>query len=222
MPPEIASHLLTWIPAAALFAVGVRLLWPLFLRRRRQKALCRTLHLLGPQVRDAIVVEDGLDGLAFIGHAVLTPRGVAVVEVMPNDGAVFGAEQSDLWANVVGHRTTRFPNPLARVREQVSAIRFGFPRLPVRGLVLFTGHCQFPKGKPDGVVVPAELATDRPPTAVPATLRRAWDEFMSRCDENAEHFRRESALAAERFGYGGAAGGVVLLLLAIVWAVVVR
>lgn len=218
MEEQLLPHLITWIPALLLLLLGVWLLWPAIQRRLRERRLCRILHSLGPEVREDIVLEDGLDGLTFINYAVSTPDGVTVVEVMPNQGAIFGSDNSDQWVQVVGHKTTRFANPLTRINEQVSALRFNRPDLRVRGLVLFSDVCSFPKGRPNGVVLPADLATDTPPDAVPATLKRTWDELMELATTNAARYRHELLLMKERPGRARTVAGFIVVIAAFAWS----
>lgn len=214
---ELQRLLITWLPAALLLVLGLWLLWPTLCRRRRERQLQALLRNLGPEVRSDIILEDGLDGLAFLEHAVLTPDGVAVVGTHRREGAIFGAEQSDQWVEVIGHRTIRFPNPLTAVRDQVNAVRFNRPKLPARGLVLFTGKCSFPKGKPEGVVLPGELVTDQPPDAAPATLKRGWDDFLELAEQNTGTYGRDLARVKEKRRYGRPVLGGALLTSAFAW-----
>ncbi len=204
-------------PAALLLAPGIWLLWPFLCRRRKEKALMRTLRNLGTEIRRDIVLEDGIDGLTFIDYAVLTPNGVMAVEVLPHKGAIFGAENADQWSQVIGHKTTRFPNPLTRNREQVSALRLNAKDLQPRGLVLFGPDCTFPKGKPEGVAVPADLKTDHPPTAVPATLHRGWQEFVQLTEEKAAIYQLERAMMREKQRWGRPVAGMLFALGAVAW-----
>ena len=206
-------------PAALLLAFGIWLLGPSLRRRSHQSTILRTLRNLGPEIQRDIVLEDGIDGLIFIDYAVMTPDGVVAVEVLPQRGAIFGAENADKWSQVVGHKTTRFPNPLARNREQVTALRFTAGELNPSGLVLFGPDCTFPKGKPKGVAVPDELKTDNRPTTIPATLHCAWQEFVQLADKKAATYKNERALIWEKHGWGRPFLGVLFTIAAAAWAV---
>ncbi|WP_303909057.1 nuclease-related domain-containing protein [Thiohalomonas denitrificans] len=205
-------------PASLLLALGIWLLGPALGRRSRQRAVLRTLRNLGPEIRRDVVLEDGIEGLTFIDYVVMTPDGAMAVEVLPHKGAIFGAENADQWSQVIGHKTTRFPNPMARTREQVSALRLAAKELKPRGLVLFGPDCTFPKGKPRGVAVPDELQTDSRPTAIPATLHCAWQEFVQLADQKAAIYQTERALMREKHGWGRPFLGALFTIAAAAWA----
>lgn len=210
--------LLALIPAISLFGLGLWLLWPTLCRRQKEKALLRTLHNLGPEVQRDVVLENGIDGLTFIDFVVLTPNGAVAVEFIPRQGAIFGAENADQWSQVVGRKTTRFPNPISRNQDQVNALRLNAPDLKPRGLVLFGPDATFPKGKPDNVVIPNDLHTDNPPTAVPATLNQHWKAFVRLAQERAASYPRELALLREKPNWGRPILGTLSTLGAIAWA----
>ncbi|SCZ65284.1 nuclease-related domain-containing protein [Thiohalomonas denitrificans] len=206
-------------PASLLLALAIWLLRPALCRRSHEKTILRTLRNLGPEIRRDIVLEDGIEGLTFIDYAVMTPDGVMAVEVLPHKGAIFGAEHADQWSQVIGRKTTRFPNPLARTREQVTALRLTAKELKPRGLALFGPDCTFPKGKPPGVAVPDDLKTDNRPTAVPATLYRAWQDFIQLAEQKAATYQAERALMREKHGWGRSFLGVLFTIAAAAWAV---
>jgi len=219
--PDAYLHLsLAWGPAVLLLLAGAVLLRPALSRWRRERQTLRILRRLGPEIRRDVVLDNGIDGLAFIDFAVLTPTGVAVVDYLPYRGAIFGAGNADQWAQVIGRQTTRFPNPLERNREHLSATRYNFEKMPLRGLVLFGPEASFPKGRPEGVVVPAELPQEPPPvSAVPEALRNAWTELAELADANAERYREELALSRTGEGGARAVAGWLLLGAAVVWSV---
>ena len=211
--------IIAWGPAVLLFAAGGALLRPAFARWRRERQTWRTLLRLGPEIRRDVVLDNGIDGLAFIDFAVLTPTGIAVVDYLPYGGAIFGAGNADQWAQVVGRQTTRFPNPLERNREHLSAARYNFEKMPLRGLVLFGPEASFPKGRPEGVVVPAELPGEPPPVSeVPEALRNAWGELVELADANAIRYREELALSRTTEGRVRTVAGWLLAAAGIVWA----
>lgn len=216
---DTSLHLITaWGPAVVLLFAGGWLLRPALRRWRRERRMLRILHRLGPEIRRDVVLDNGIDGLAFIDFAVLTPTGIAIVDYLPYHGAIFGAGNADQWAQVIGRQTTRFPNPLERNREHLSAARYNFEKMPLRGLVLFGPEASFPKGRPEGVVVPAELPQEPPPlSAVPEALRNAWAGLTELAERNAERYREELALSRTGEGRARAAAGWLLVAAAVLW-----
>ena len=219
MSAPAPTLLATAAPALGLLLVAVYLLRPWVRRRQARRRLHRILQRLGPEFRPDLILDNGIDGLAFIDFAVLTPTGIAIVDFLPYDGAIFGAEQAEQWVQVVGRKTTRFPNPLERNREHLSAARYNFEKMPLRGLVLFGPEASFPKGRPEGAVVPADLPAEPPPLSeVPEALRNAWTELGALADANAERYREELRLSRSDEGRARVVAGWLLGVAAVLWA----
>lgn len=141
----------------------------------------RAIKRLGTDSMSNVVISDGMDGHVFIEHLVLTPSQVLVVSVRRYAGAIFAAENMDMWAQVTDGGSFKFPNPLHEIQAATAAVKSHLPDTDVSGIILFGRDSTFPKGKPEGVMHISELAKLPLPAAgavVPETVRRAWDRLL--------------------------------------------
>lgn len=171
---------LVWAVPAVLLLLGLWLLRPWFRRWRHEARVRASIRCLGKLAMRDVSLDNGMEELAFIDWLVLTPQEILVVTLQRGRGNVFGAEKIDSWARVVGRRTFRFPNPLIANDERVLALKYHLPHAPARGIVLWEDGATFPKGKPDGVLLPSEITGDArewQQVEIPAPLQSAWDRL---------------------------------------------
>lgn len=215
-----SGHPLFWSAPVLLAVAGAWLVTPAVGRLISNLRLNRTLHSLGPEVLEYVVLDDGVDGLAYIDRLVLTPKSIMVVALVENRGAIFGGEGIDTWAQVIGKRTTRFPNPVERNTERMLAVQYNAPDVPVESLVLFPEEAQFPKGKPEGVAVPSDIPKGKPqPDAMFESLRAAWSSLSEAARSNAEAYSNDVAMLRGGRGVGRPLFGSLFLAAALALAV---
>lgn len=169
-----------WAVPVVLLLLGLWLLRPWFGRRRREARVRASVQRLGKLAMRDVSLDNGMEALAFVDWLVLTPMEILVITLQRGRGIMFGGEKTDTWARVVGRRTFRFPNPLTTNGELVMAVKYHVPQVPVRGVVLCEEGAAFPKGKPEGVVLPEELTGDAKAweqVEVPAPLQSTWDRL---------------------------------------------
>lgn len=189
-----------WLVPALLLLLAAYLTLPLLRARRAQQRLSSVFASLGTEHLSDVVLEDGLDGLTYIDRIVATPKALLALTLVPHEGMIFGAEGTDQWTRVVGQRTYRFPNPVRANREAVITVKQHCRDVPVEGMVLFTGDCSFPKGRPDIVRLPAEIT--RPSESfqeLSAPVRKTWENLKSVARRTA--LRNEYELEALRERY---------------------
>ena len=136
---------------------------------------------LGTASMSNVVLSDGMEGHVFIEHLVLTPNKVLVVSVRRYSGAIFAAENMDMWAQVTDGGSYKFPNPLHEIETAMAALKSHVPDVAVSGIILFGRDSTFPKGKPDGVMHITEITKLPVPgegTGVSEPVRRAWDRLL--------------------------------------------
>jgi hypothetical protein len=141
----------------------------------------RAIRRLGTASMSNVVITDGMDGHVFIEHLVLTPSKVLVVSVRRYSGAIFAAENMDMWAQVTDGGSYKFPNPLHEIETAMGAVKSHLPDAPVSGIIIFGRDSTFPKGKPDGVMHISEIAKIPVPsqdTPVAEPVRKAWDRLL--------------------------------------------
>ena len=180
---NIAEHMTAVIVAAAVVIVVLLIvvlgkpLRNLFDRLRVGRAIRR----LGTESMNSVVISDGMEGHVFIEHLVLTPDKVLVVSVRRYSGAIFEAENMDMWAQVTDGGSYKFPNPLHEIETAMVALKSYLPDAPVSGIILFGRDSTFPKGKPAGVMHITEVTKLPVPgqgTVVSGPVRRAWDRLL--------------------------------------------
>jgi len=141
----------------------------------------RAIKRLGSASMSNVVLSDGMEGHVFIEHLVLTPNKVLVVSVRRYAGAIFAAENMDMWAQVTDGGSYKFPNPLHEIETAMAALKSYLPDAALSGIILFGRDSTFPKGKPDGVMHITEI-TKLPKsghdTVVSEPVKRAWDRLL--------------------------------------------
>lgn len=146
-----------------------------------QFRLTRAIKRLGTASMNNVVISDGLDGHVFIEHLVLRPNQVLVVSVRRYPGAIFAAENMDMWAQVTDGGSYKFPNPLHEIEIATAAVKSHLPDAAVNGIILFGRDSTFPKGKPDGVMHVSEIAKLPAPSrevAISEPVKKAWDRLL--------------------------------------------
>jgi hypothetical protein len=141
----------------------------------------RAITRLGTASMSNVVLSDGMEGHVFIEHLVLTPSKVLVVSVRRYSGAIFAAENMDMWAQVTDGGSYKFPNPLHEIQSAMGALKAQVPDAAVSGIILFGRDSTFPKGKPDGVMHISEIAKFPAPaqdTPVSPPVKKAWDRLL--------------------------------------------
>lgn len=141
----------------------------------------RAIRRMGTESMSNIVLSDGMDGHVFIEHLVMTPSEVLVVSVRRYSGAIFAAENMDMWAQVTDGGSYKFPNPLHEIEAATAAVKSHLPDTAINGIILFDRDSTFPKGKPDGVMHISEIAKLPRPgrdSVVSEQIRKAWNRLL--------------------------------------------
>jgi hypothetical protein len=213
---------LVWVVPAVLLAASLWLLRPWFRRWRQAARMRACVAHLGKAVMRNVSLDNGMDGVAFMDWLVLTDRDILVVSMQRGHGIVFGADTIDSWARVVGRRTTRFPNPLAVNAERVAAVKFHEPGVAVRGIVLFEEGASFPKGQPEGVLLPSQI-TDQSGAwavkAIPEPLQAAWEHLGELGARGEQAYGRDMQALRGGAGHGREIVALILLMLSLAVAI---
>ena len=133
-----------------LVAAGVAL-WRLQLRRR--KDIDRRLREACSGVLGNFVIPDGNGDQIQVQYALLTGRGILVLDIKDVEGHVFGSEAMQDWTVLADDRRFTFPNPQPGLWDRVAAVKRLTPEVPVIGFVGFTGSARFTKGQPRSVTL---------------------------------------------------------------------
>jgi len=173
--------------AVALLALAALLLLSQLFRKplyhwRETRQITRAVKRLGARFRHNVTLPDGMGGETSIDYLALSTKAILVISVKRYDGMIFGSAQTDEWIQTLNSRSYKFTNPDTRLDQQVTAVRCLVPKIPVRGLHLFTDSAAFPWDKPLNVLQSKDLAKSsvrRPALQdIPAELRAAWKQIL--------------------------------------------
>ena len=133
----------------------------------------------------------GNEGTTQIDHIVVSRFGVFVVETKNYTGWIFADASSKVWTQTIYHEKNAFQNPMRQNYRHVCAIseNLGMSKDYIRGVVAFTGDCEFKTPMPEGVVYSRRLADyiktfttpvlkERETTEIVEALRE-WDATVS-------------------------------------------
>jgi hypothetical protein len=173
---------------AVVLAAGGAWFWQ---RRRAARSLPARLRRAALGVLEAFLLPHAETGQIHIPFALLTRRGILVLDVRDVEGHVFGSEAMQEWTVLAGRRRYTFSNPLQLLYDRIAAVRRVLPDVPVDGCIGFTARAQFPKGLPPSVVMIERLLADLPAgtpddDVEPAILRAAWERLRAEADGQTE------------------------------------
>jgi hypothetical protein len=165
---------------AALVALAYLLRTPLR-SWQEQRQIRHAVKRIGARVMRDVNLPDGIGGVITIDYLVLSSDAILVIGVKRYDGIIFGSANTDEWTQTLNSRSYRFPNPDIYLAQQLSAVRTIAPKVPVKGLHLFTDTATFPWDKPDNVLQVKDLLSrniEHPGLkGIPADLGTAWKQL---------------------------------------------
>jgi hypothetical protein len=143
----------TWV----LPSIGVLLLLTLVgivvYRRRASRSAERQLRAVATEFLSGFIIPDGDDGEIHVEYALLTHRGIIIVDVKDVDGNVFGSDSMQDWTVISDQRRFTFCNPQYALYDRLAAVKRLVPVIPVTGYVAFMNRGHFNKGRPSDVVL---------------------------------------------------------------------
>ncbi|MDP2322903.1 MAG: nuclease-related domain-containing protein [Gammaproteobacteria bacterium] len=173
--------------ALSLLIVAGVLLWRLYQRRRRN--VDRRLREACPGVLANFVIPDGNGEEIQVQYALLSGRGILVIDIKDVEGHVFGSEAMQDWTVIADDRRFTFPNPQPGLWDRVAAVKRLTPEAPVTGFVAFAGRARFTKGQPKSVTLLEPLLQELEKEA--AASRSAVDGYLTAWER-----LRQAAIAA--------------------------
>ena len=122
-------------------------------RRRVARDPERRLRAAANDFLSGFIIPNGDDGEIHIEYALLTQRGIIVVDLKDVDGNVFGSDSMQDWTVISDRRRFTFSNPQYPLYDRLAAIKRAAPEVPVTGYVAFMHRAHFNKGKPSDVIL---------------------------------------------------------------------
>jgi len=143
----------TWVlpSIGVLFLLAV--LGIVVYRRRAGRSAERRLRAAATDFLSGFIIPDGDDGEIHIEYALLTGRGIIVIDVKDVDGNVFGSDSMQDWTVISEQRRFTFGNPQYALYDRLAAVKRLVPDIPVTGYVAFMNRGHFNKGQPSNVIL---------------------------------------------------------------------
>ena len=153
---------IVWLVALFAILVLVTLLFLLVRRRlhNNKQLFETTLSLYRQDEMKRIIVPDGIGGLLEIEQLIMTQYGLLLIESYDIEGHLYGSEAIDQWTQIIKGRSYQFANPLRHIKTARQALMTLVPDIPIFYRVVIQAQADFPKDKPEGIVLVKELKTD--------------------------------------------------------------
>lgn len=126
--------------------------WILY-RRRAGRGIESRLRRVSYDLLQQFIIPDGDDGEIHIEYALLTGRGVIVLDIEQVEGVLFGSNAMEDWTVVTDQRRFTFSNPQHALFDRMAAVKRLLPDIPVTGFVAFVNKASFSKGQPSNVIM---------------------------------------------------------------------
>lgn len=178
--------LLAGVGAPLLLAASV---WWWKLVQRRRRDIDRRLRDACRGVLANFVIPDGNGAEIQVQYALLTARGILIIDIKDVEGHVFGSEAMQDWTVIADDRRFTFANPQPGLWDRVAAVKRLTPEVPVIGFVGFTGRARFSKGQPRSVTLLEPLLQELEKEA--AAARQAAEGYLAAWER-----LRQAAMAA--------------------------
>lgn len=144
----------TFLPAVAgsILIVILLSIWIIY-RRRAGRSIDSRLRRVSYDLLQQFIIPDGDDGEIHVEYALLTGRGVIVLDIEQVEGVVFGSNAMEDWTVISDRRRFTFSNPQHALFDRMAAIKRLLPDIPVSGFVVFSNKASFSKGQPSNVIM---------------------------------------------------------------------
>jgi hypothetical protein len=170
-----------WVAAGLALAAGLGIAGLIAWRRRRGSTNVLLRRIAWDRLAD-VVIPDDVEGEIHLDLALLTARGLLVLEVRHAHGKLYWGEQLEHWTILHDARRTVLRNPLPGMHARHHAVRALAPGVPVEARVLLVGQVEASGGLPPGVLRTEELAAEFPArgrSKPSEELRRAWSSLKA-------------------------------------------
>ena len=139
---------------SALAALAILFCILIWLRQRRKaQSAEHQLAKVSRAILHNFLIPDGNEGEILVEYALLTRRGILVLDFKDVSGHVFGSDSMQDWTVISGDRRYTFSNPQSGLYDRITAVKRLLPDLPVGGYVVFSSRANFSKGQPANVIL---------------------------------------------------------------------
>ena len=148
--PSIDSSALPAL--VGVIVIVILILFWVFYRRRTGRSIDSRLQRVSYDLLKQFIIPDGDDGEIHVEYALLTGRGVVVLDIEAVEGIIFGSDAMEDWTVMSDRRRFTFSNPQHALFDRMAAVKRLLPDVPVTGFVAFTSKAKFSKGQPSNVI----------------------------------------------------------------------
>ena len=189
-----------WVTAGLIGVVVVLTLMIWFYRYLKNTSEDRRIEKIIKEESEAytkdVVVSDGMYGYLFADYLILMRGKIIALDVQQMAGYIFGADQIEQWAQVQNSKSSKFKNPLYRVRLLAQQITQLVKDVDIEARVLFGSTSSFPKGVPDGVfrfdTFKHELNSQAKNDYLHESMNKIWDELLQILKEHKARYSQEN------------------------------
>ena len=159
--------------------------------QRRRRDIDRRLREACRGVLANFIIPDGNGEEIQVQYALLTARGILIIDIKDVEGHVFGSEAMQDWTVIADDRRLTFANPQPGLWDRVAAVKRLTPEVPVIGFVGFTGRARSTKGQPRSVTLLEPLLQDLEKEASSASSSASGEGYLTAWER-----LRQAAIAA--------------------------
>lgn len=203
-----------------LVIIAITLQWSVFKYRFSEYCLSRAIRKFGKETMHDVMLPDSLGGATYIEHLALTDNAIVVLYLKRYRGVIFAGDHIDEWTQVINNHSYRFPNPLQKLEMDVMAINNLVKDVNVKGMVVFTTGSEFPKGKPDSVLLIDELKRNvkrYSAEEISPSLHTAWKRLQEHAEPCSNEFVQSMRQTSSVTSHAWLA--TFLVMVAIAWIV---
>lgn len=191
-----------WALASAAAVLGAVLRHPQVKGWRGERRVRRMLRVgLDPHryvvLHDVLLPTEPAGGSTQIGHVVVSPYGVFVLETKHYQGWIFGSERQAQWTQKIHkNHSQKFQNPLRQNYAHTQAVQtvLALPASQVHSVVVFVGASQFKTQMP-----PQVQQGEGALRYIQQFQQQVWDaETMQQLIDRLESLRLPNTRAAKR------------------------
>jgi len=103
-----------------------------------------------------IEIDEGLEHYAHLDYICLGQDGIHIIAVKNYAGHIFAADDINEWSQIVDRKSYKFPNPGFELTHSVELLKT-MTDLDVTGYNIFSDTADFPKGRPESVILCADM-----------------------------------------------------------------
>lgn len=148
---------ITWAGVLLFLFIVLLCVKPALNQKWKEWRMLRCINNTSQELMKDVFLPDGMEGMHFFPFIILSKKAIILLKTMQFRGIIFAAENIDFWTQVLGKRSYKFHNPMPGLEAEMASIRALDKKIVVEGRVVFTSDSNFPKGRPEAVMLETEL-----------------------------------------------------------------